>query len=58
MKIKRIIQKVVEFLTNRKCENCKHNKGITCCSPKGWECGKSIFPIGFEKKEKGDASDV
>lgn len=55
MKIKRMIQKAVEILTNRKCENCKYGSGIFCKSPKGWECGKSIFPIGWEKK--GGASD-
>lgn len=53
MKIKRMIQKAVEILTNRKCENCKHCKLIFCKSPKGLECGKCIFPIGWEKKEKG-----
>lgn len=56
MKIKIMIQKAVENLTNRKCENCKHNKGFFCTSPKGLECGKSIFPIGWEKK--GGAGDV
>lgn len=55
MRIKRTIQKAVEILTNRKCENCKHNKGFFCESPKGLECVKSIFPIGWEKK--GGASD-
>lgn len=50
MKVKRKIQKVVEFLTNKKCENCKHCKGFFCTSPKGLECGKRIFPIGWEKK--------
>lgn len=55
MRVKRTIQKAVEFLTNRKCENCKHCTGIFCTSPKSKECGKSVFPIGWEKKEKGDA---
>lgn len=50
MKIKRMIQKAVEFLTNRSCENCKYKSGIFCKSPKGLDCGKSIFPIGWEKK--------
>ena len=58
MSIKRKIQKVVEFLTNRSCENCKHCVVIFCTSPKGLECGKSIFPIGWEKKEKGGVTDT
>lgn len=56
MKIKRTIQKAVENLTNRKCENCKYKYGFWCKSPKGLECGKSIFPIGWEKK--GGATDT
>lgn len=56
MKVKRKIQKVVEFLTNKKCENCKHNKGFFCENPKVTKCVSSIFPIGWEKK--GGASDV
>lgn len=55
MKIKRTIQKAVENFTNRKCVNCKHNKGFFCESPKATKCVSSIFPIGFEKK--GGASD-
>lgn len=53
MNIKRKIQIIVETLMNRRCENCKYSSGIFCKSPKGIECGKSIFPIGWEKKEKG-----
>lgn len=53
MSIKRKLQIVVEFLTNRKCEECKYNKGFLCDSPKGKECVSSIFPIGYERKEKG-----
>lgn len=57
MSIKRMIQKVVEFLTGKKCKNCKHCKGLFCRSLKAEECNSSIFPIGWEKKEKGGASD-
>lgn len=53
MSVKRKVQKIVETLTNRKCENCKYGKGLFCKNPKGLDCGKSIFPIGWEKKEKG-----
>lgn len=52
MKIKRKLQSLVEFLTNRKCENCKYNSLIFCKSPKTEKCNSSIFPIGFEKKER------
>ena len=53
IRIRRKVQKIVETSTGRRCEKCKHFDGLFCKSPKGWECGKSIFPIGFEKKEKG-----
>lgn len=52
-----MIQKAVEILTNRKCENCKYNFGIFCKSPKDKKCISSIYPIGYEPKEKGGASD-
>ena len=54
MSIFRKIQKVVEFLTNKKCENCKYKYGFFCRSLKAEKCNSSIFPIGWEKKEKGD----
>lgn len=57
MSIKRKLQIVVEFLTNRKCEECKHNKGFLCDSPKGKKCVSNIFPIGYERKEKGGECD-
>lgn len=53
MSIKRKIQIIVETLMGRKCENCKHYKGFFCKSPKFTKCIPSIFPIGWEKKEKG-----
>lgn len=60
MKIKTILQVVVEFLTNKKCKNCKYNKGIFngCMSPKNQKCVSSIFPVGYEPKEKGGGSDA
>ena len=57
MSIKRKIQTAVEFILNKKCENCKHNKGIFCGSPKGRKCASNIFPIGYESKEKGGERD-
>ena len=53
MTIKGIIEKIVETLTNKKCKNCKYNKGFVCESPKRDLCVSSIFPKGYEPKEKG-----
>ena len=53
MTIKGIIEKIVETLTNKKCENCKYNKGLFCESHKRDLCVSSIFPKGYEPKEKG-----
>lgn len=50
MSVFRKIQKAVEILTNRKCENCKYKYGFWCRSPKSKKCNSSIFPIGWEKK--------
>lgn len=51
--IKYIIEIFIEKITNKNCKNCKHNKGILCDSPKHEECVSSIFPKGYEPKEKG-----
>lgn len=53
MTMKGKIEKIVETLTNKKCENCRYNKGIVCESPKRKLCVSSIFPKGYEPKEKG-----
>ena len=52
MKLRSVIETVVETLTNRHCKNCKHNTGMFCESPKHDECISSIFPKGYEPKEK------
>ena len=52
MTIKGRIEKIVETLTNKKCENCKYNQGFVCKSPKRDLCISSIFPKGYEPKEK------
>lgn len=52
MNIKIKLKTAFEFLANRRCENCKHNRGFICDSPKGEKCVSSIFPVGYEKKEK------
>lgn len=50
MKLRFIMEKVVETITNKHCRNCKHNKEIYCTSPKRYECISSIFPKGYEPK--------
>lgn len=57
MSIFRKIQKAVEILTNRRCENCKYKYGFFCRSPKGKKCNSSIYPIGYEPIEKGGAEE-
>ena len=57
MTIKGIIETIVETLTNKKCKNCKYNKGLVCESPKRDLCVSSIFPKGYEPKEKEVGSD-
>lgn len=52
MTIKGRIEKIIETLTNKKCENCKYNKGIVCESSKRDLCCSSIFPKGYEPKVK------
>lgn len=53
MTLKDRIGVLVEKITNKECKNCKYNKGIICISPKRDLCISSIFPKGFEPKEKG-----
>lgn len=54
MKIKTKVQSLIEFLTNKRCENCKHNRGFGCHSSRGKECVLSIFPAGYEKQRITD----
>ena len=53
MTLKNRIQIVVEKIFKKECKNCKYNKGIVCASPKAELCCSSIFPKGYEPKEKG-----
>lgn len=53
MTLKGRIETIIEKLTNKECKNCKHNRGIFCTSPKRDLCISSIFPKGYEPKEKG-----
>lgn len=55
MRFKARVGKLVEKLTGRECGNCKHNRGFVCASPKRDLCVNSIFPKGFEPREKGGA---
>lgn len=53
MKLRSFMELVVETLTNKHCCDCKYNiRGIFCASPKHDECLSSIFPKGYEPKEK------
>lgn len=51
MKVKEILQIVVETITGRKCSRCKHKRYYGCKSEKYEECCTHIFPIGFERKD-------
>ena len=54
MTLKGRIQTVIEKILKKECKNCKYNKGIVCASPKAELCFSSIFPKGYEPKEKGE----
>lgn len=56
MKIKFILQKIIETITGKQCKKCKHHNGWFCDSKKHTECSMRIFPVGWEKK--GGESDV
>lgn len=51
--IKRLLRRLVEKLTGRKCSRCCHNCGGRCCHPNGkmfMRCWHSITLPGFKKK--------
>lgn len=51
--IKRLLRRLVEKLTGRKCSRCFHNCGGRCCHPNGnmfMRCWHSITLPGFEKR--------
>lgn len=57
-RIKARLARLVEIVTGRRCENCKHNRyhvaGDTCKLP--WRplrrrCREKIYPYGYEKRE-------
>ena len=52
MTLKGRIEKIIEKITKKECKNCKYNQGIFCESPKRDLCCSSIFPKGYEPKEK------
>lgn len=58
MILRYLFARLVEIVTGRRCENCKHNRyhvaGDTCEHPNrplGCRCQRSIYPIGREKEE-------
>ena len=52
MKIKNILEIIIEKITFRNCNKCKYNNMIICTrnDKKGNDCRNSIFPCGFKKK--------
>ena len=51
--IKRLLRKLAEKLTGRKCSRCCHNCGGRCCHPDGnmfMRCWHSITLPGFKKR--------
>lgn len=51
MRLRRILEVIIEIITNRHCGKCKYNEGMHCSSPKRTECISSVFPKGYEPKE-------
>jgi hypothetical protein len=54
MKIRNMLQAAAEKITGRRCDTCKHNKGVLCVCPdydKSKRCREGVFPVGYEKKE-------
>ena len=52
MRLRRIVEVIIETITNKHCEKCKYNEGMFCSSPKRAECISSVFPKGYEPKPK------
>lgn len=55
MSIKRIITKLAEKLTGRKCTSCQHNVNSRCCHPNGkmfMRCWNSCTRPGYERKRR------
>lgn len=52
---KAILQRLVEWITGKTCSKCKHCiDGISCDNfGRYCDCVTSIYPHGFEPKEKG-----
>ena len=54
MIFKKLLAILVEIVTGRRCERCKYNADGMCVHPSDkvyTECGRSIYPCGFEKRE-------
>jgi len=50
MNFKTKLQILVEKITGKCCEKCKHNRNGICTHHKNTDCCKRIFPIHWEKK--------
>lgn len=46
------LQIAIEFLTGRRCKNCRYREDGFCTNPNNYECVMSIYPKYFEKRSK------
>ncbi len=53
--MRKLLQIIIEKITGKTCDKCKHCiDGISCDNYQRYcECVTSIFPVGFEPKERG-----
>lgn len=54
MIFKKLLATLVEIVTGRRCDRCRHNADGLCVHPSDKmykECGRRIYPVGFEKRE-------
>lgn len=50
MELKYKLQKLIETVTGKRCENCKYCNGLTCTSDNQEKCVNSLFPVGYERR--------
>ena len=52
MNIKYHLQKIIEKITNKTCNNCIYHSGCLCDreDEKGLKCRTGVFPVGFVRK--------
>lgn len=52
MKLRDILQIIIEALSGKTCDKCKHNVNGLCTYDKYSDCVDSIYPKGFEAKDE------